>query len=155
MNTSSSRSARVTALTFALLLGASGCFGTFSTLHKVYQWNRSVDPSKWAQYGVWVATMVVPIYPSAAIFDMIFANSVEFWSGKNPMASDAETRTIHTQDGEDVSFAPRPDGKLDVTIRAPGKDDLHLVVASEGDVITAYDEHGLAAIATPEAAPTQ
>jgi hypothetical protein len=151
---SSFRSARVIALTLACSLGASGCFGTFSTLHRVYEWNRSVDPNKYAQWGVWVATMVVPIYPSAVIFDMIFANSVEFWSGKNPMSAESASRTIHTADGQDLSFAPRPDGKIDVTIRAPGKDDVHLVVASEGDVLTAYDEHGLAAIATPEAAPT-
>jgi uncharacterized protein DUF3332 len=140
---------RVIALTLLCAFGSSGCFGTFATTHKVYEWNRSVDPNKWAQWGVFAVTMIVPIYPSAVIFDLIFANSVEFWSGRNPMTSDSGARTLHTDDGSDVSLAPRPDGKIDVTVLAPGKPDAHFVVVPQGDLISAYDEHGaLAAVAT-------
>jgi uncharacterized protein DUF3332 len=153
MKTRSSRSTRMIALSLLCTLGSSGCFGTFSTLHKVYEWNRSVDSNKWAQWGVFAVTMIVPIYPSATIFDLIFTNSVEFWSGRNPMAAES-TKTIHTETGEDVSLRLRDDGKVDVTVAAPGKPDAHFVVVPEGDVLAAYDTDGLAAIATPEAAPT-
>jgi hypothetical protein len=94
--------------------------------------------------------MIMPIYPSAVIFDLIFANSVEFWSGRNPMTSEGAPRTIHTEGGEDVSLSLRRDGNVDVVVRAPGKPDAHLVIVPEGDVIAAYDEQGLAAIATPQ-----
>ena len=138
-------SARVIAVTSLLiaLFGATGCFGSFVTVQRLYHWNRTVDSNKFAQWGVFVATVVVPVYPSATLFDMIFTNSVEFWSGRNPMAAEANaSRTMHTESGEEVSMRMREDGAIDVRVRAPQKPDTHLVVVPEGDSIAAYDENG-------------
>jgi hypothetical protein len=153
-NLSSTHSVRrviaVTLLSSSTLFGATGCFGTFATLHKVYTWNRTVDPNKWAQYGVFMAATIVPVYPSAIIFDLMFTNAVEFWSGKNPMTAGAE-RTLRSDDGE-VSMRMRDDGAIDVAIRTPSRPDAHFVVVPEQDSIAAYDENGaLVARATPTA----
>jgi hypothetical protein len=125
------------------LLVTTGCFGSFVTLSRLYHWNKTVDNNKWAQWGVFVATIIVPIYPSATLFDMIFTNSVEFWSGRNPMAAEANaTRTISGDNGEEVSMRMRDDGAIDVSIRAPSQPETRLVVVPDGDSIAAYDEHG-------------
>jgi hypothetical protein len=136
------------------LLGSTGCFGSFVTLSRLYHWNSTVDPNKFARWGIFVATMVVPVYPSATIFDLIFTNTVEFWTGKNPMAAiDGNTRTVRAETGEEISMSLREDGAVDVSIRAPSKPDTHLVVVPEGDSVAAYDENGsLVARGVPEAA---
>ncbi|MFI5315250.1 MAG: DUF3332 family protein [Myxococcota bacterium] len=127
----------------------TGCFGSFATLHKVYTWNRTVHSEKWAQFGIFVATNIVPVYLSAMIFDVMFANSVEFWSGSNPMSAGSE-RTLPTENGGDVSMRMRDDGAIDVAIRTPARPDAHLVVVSEQGSIAAYDQTGaLVARATP------
>lgn len=126
---------RVIAVT-CLCAVTTGCFGSFVTVQRLYHWNRTVDSNKWAQWGVFVATVVVPVYPSATLFDMVFTNSVEFWSGRNPMAA------MQTPSGEQVSMSMRDDGAIDVAIRAPEKPDTRLVVVPEGDSIAAYAEDG-------------
>jgi hypothetical protein len=127
----------------ATLLATTGCFGSFVTVQRLYHWNRTVDSNKWAQWGVFVATTIVPIYPSATLFDMVFTNSVEFWSGRNPMSADAgTTRTVTTENGEEVTLRMRDDGSIDVAIRAPEKPVTNLVVVPESDSIAAYDTDG-------------
>jgi hypothetical protein len=141
----------VTLLCSSTLLVASGCFGSFTTTHKVYDWNRTVDHNKWVQWGVFTAAIIVPVYPAAFFFDVVFNNSVEFWSGRNPMSADAgATRTVHTESGEDVSMRMRDDGAIDMSIRSPSQPDMHLVVVREGDSIAAYGDDGaLVARGTP------
>lgn len=133
----------VTALC-ASLLGTTGCFGSFVTVQRLYHWNMTVDDNKWARWGVFIGTaVVVPVYPTATLFDLVFTNAVEFWSGRNPMAASADgTRTVRTETGEEVSMRMRADGAIDVSIRSPAKPDTRLVVVPEGDSIAAYDEHG-------------
>lgn len=133
----------VTLLCSSSLLATTGCFGTFVTTQRLYHWNMTVDNNKWARWGVFVATVVIPIYPSATLFDMVFTNSVEFWSGRNPMAASADgSRTVRTPTGEEVTLRMRDDGNIDVAIRSPSQPDTHLVVVPEDDSIAAYDASG-------------
>ena len=135
----STRSVRsVIGVTLLCLTGTTACFGSFTTLHKVYAWNQSVDPDKWAKWGVFTAAMIVPVYPSATIFDMMFVNSVEFWSGKNPMAQGPEA----TDTGERIAMQLQPDGTIGATVRAPDGSEQHYVLVREPGAISAYDENG-------------
>src|SRR5262249_44714636 len=120
----------ITLLGSSSLLATTGCFGSFTTVKRLYHWNNTVDANKWAKWGVFVATVVVPVYPSATIFDMVFTNSVEFWSGRNPMT---ESVSFQTQAGEQVSMQPREDGAVDVTIQSADQPVTHLVVRPESD----------------------
>jgi hypothetical protein len=142
---------RVIAITMCStsLLASTGCFGTFSTLKRMYRWNETVDANKWAKWGVFAATMIVPIYPSATIFDMIFTNSVEFWSGRNPM----DATELQTETGEQVSMRVRDDGAVDVAIHSDSQPVTRLVVRPESDSIAAYDENGNLVARAVEAAP--
>jgi hypothetical protein len=143
----------VTLLCSSSLLATTGCFGSFSTLHRVYEWNRTVDHNKWVQWGVFTAAIIVPVYPSATLFDLVFTNSVEFWSGRNPMTAGV-TRTLHTENGEEVSMRMREDGNIDVSIRSPSQPDTQLVVVPEGDSIAAYDASGQLVARAVEAGDT-
>ena len=88
------------------LVREPGCFGSFVLTQRVYHWNQTVDPNKFAKWELFVATIIVPIYPSATIFDVIFTNSVEFWSGRNPVGPGPTTARC-TPRPADVSLQPR------------------------------------------------
>lgn len=68
------------------LLGSSACFGTFQATKKVYAFNKGVG-DKWVVEVVFLAMNIVPVYGLAAFADAVVFNSMEFWTGENPMSS--------------------------------------------------------------------
>ena len=66
---------------------ASGCYGPFTLTRKVYTWNGQVSDNKWVVETVFLVCSVLPIYHIAGLADALIFNSVEFWTGKNPLAS--------------------------------------------------------------------
>lgn len=75
-----------------------GCYGSFNLTKKVYNWNGSLG-NKWVVELVFLACYVVPVYSIAGFIDVVILNTIEFWTGNNPMAS-----TIKSDDGTNVSF---------------------------------------------------
>jgi hypothetical protein len=91
------------------LVGSTGCFGSFQLTRKLYNFNKTVSPDKWVQELVFLGMNIVPVYSVVGLADALFANTVEFWTGTNPVAS---ARTV------------RPDGTALVqtgTTTATGK----------------------------------
>jgi hypothetical protein len=60
---------------------------------KVYKFNEGMG-EKWIQEIGFLVMSVVPIYEGAALIDAVILNSIEFWTGKNPVAA-----TIKSNDG--------------------------------------------------------
>lgn len=85
---------------FALLLVASlsfqSCIGSFSLTNKVLTWNRNVN-NKFVNELVFFAFWVLPVYEVTAAADLLVINSIEFWSGNNPL--EANNKVIKTEDG--------------------------------------------------------
>jgi hypothetical protein len=72
----------------------TGCFGTFQLTQDVYTWNKKIgDGNKWSRELVFLLVgPIIPVYGVAAFLDAVFVNSVEFWTGKNPVT--ASTKVI-------------------------------------------------------------
>lgn len=139
-NTASPRSVRrVICVTLLCLAGSTACFGSFTTLHRVYHWNETVDNDKWVKWAVFTAALIVPVYPSATIFDLMFVNSVEFWSGRNPMAMGPEA----TDNGERLAMQLEPDGTVAATVSAPDGSEQRYTVVREPGAVAVRDEDGL------------
>lgn len=93
------------------VLGSSACFGTFQATKKIYAFNKGVG-DKWVVEVVFLAMNIVPVYGIAAFADAVVFNSVEFWTGQNPMSSVSLTgqkgttrlRQTHTVDGDTRSM---------------------------------------------------
>jgi hypothetical protein len=68
----------VTLLTLFVPITTTACFGTFPVARKVYRWNAGVHSDKWVRWLVFLGINIIPVYTCAAIFDMVFSNSVEF-----------------------------------------------------------------------------
>jgi hypothetical protein len=79
------RRTAVLSLTAIALLGTSGCFGSFNVTRKLWGWNKSVSDEKFVRELVFLGLNVVPVYSIAGFIDVVVTNSIEFWTGKNPV----------------------------------------------------------------------
>ncbi|MDR2118188.1 MAG: DUF3332 domain-containing protein [Tannerellaceae bacterium] len=73
------------------------CLGSFSMFHKVLEWNRSLG-DQWANEVVFLALWIIPVYEITFILDAALLNSIEFWTGDNPLA-EGGVRTVEGKDG--------------------------------------------------------
>lgn len=94
-------------LVVVLCLGASltlqSCLGSFALTNKVLNWNRQVG-DKFVNELVFVAFWILPVYELTGLADLLVINSIEFWSGENPVV--AETKII---DGKDAKYKVESD----------------------------------------------
>lgn len=76
-------------LAMALLLSTAiltpSCIGSFSLTKSVYEWNNEVG-DKFVNELVFLVCLIVPVYELSTAIDAIVLNSIEFWTGDNPMA---------------------------------------------------------------------
>ncbi len=77
----------------------SGCYGSFQLTRKLWKWNGTVG-DKWINEVVFLVMNIVPVYGVAAFVDAIVVNSIEFWTGKNPVTA-ANGKTIKVVSVED------------------------------------------------------
>jgi hypothetical protein len=91
---------------FALVLAAavalsslSGCYGKFALTRKVYGVNSEVKDKYLRNLVTW-AFIIVPVYGVSALVDFILFNTIEFWSGNNPVAA-GEKEFHYSADGDD------------------------------------------------------
>ena len=119
-----------------------GCFGRFALTRRIYDWNEHVSGDKWVRSLVFV--LIVPIYGVVNLFDALFANVVEFWSGHNPMASLPGTeRWAYGPGGEAARMTLRDDGVIDVVVTAPGYAEKRFSLVREVDGVALLDASGV------------
>ena len=86
----------------SLLCGSllfSSCIGSFGLWNKLKDWNSGVS-NKFVNEIVFLAFHIVPVYEVAYLADIIVLNSIEFWSGSNPVAQVGQEKTIKGENGE-------------------------------------------------------
>jgi hypothetical protein len=89
----------------ALSLSCSSCIGSFSMFHKLSDWNNNIG-QKAVNELVFFAFWVIPVYEVALAADLLVLNSIEFWSGTNPVAKG--TKRIK---GDNGTYLVKCDGK--------------------------------------------
>lgn len=68
----------------ALALLTSGCYGPFNLTRRLYTWNSQVG-DKWEKELVFLLLVALPVYELTAFGDAVVFNSMEFWTGNNPV----------------------------------------------------------------------
>ena len=100
-----------TVLTVALVCALCGsmtfqsCIGSFSLTNKLLSWNNTIG-NKFVNELVFFAFWVIPVYEVSCLADVLVLNSIEFWSGDNPVA---KGKTVI--DGQDGKYLVECDGK--------------------------------------------
>ena len=98
-------------LTVALICTICGaltlpsCIGSFTLTNKLLSWNQQIG-NKFVNELVFFAFWILPVYEVSGLADIIVLNSIEFWSGSNPVAKG--TKVINGNDGK---YLVKCDGK--------------------------------------------
>jgi hypothetical protein len=85
---------------------ASGCTGSFKLTKSLHSWQTSFE-NKWVDEVAFLGCVILPVYGFATLGDAIIFNSVEFWSGENPL----DTVSIE-KNGQKAQVAFMEDGKV-------------------------------------------
>ena len=64
----------------------SSCIGSFKLWNGLKEWNQGIG-NKFVNELVFIALNIVPVYGVAYFADVVVLNTIEFWSGSNPVAS--------------------------------------------------------------------
>ncbi|GHG68883.1 DUF3332 domain-containing protein [Comamonas sp. JC664] len=77
---------------------ATGCFGQFKLTQKIWNFNKNISGNKFVQWLMFLVLSIIPVYGLGVFIDAIVVNSIEFWTGSNPVASadggDGNTRIV-------------------------------------------------------------
>lgn len=76
----------------------SSCIGSFGLHSRLNNWNQQIG-NKWVNELVFLAFNIVPVYPVCYLADALVINSIEFWSGSNPMAHIGEVKKVQGENG--------------------------------------------------------
>ena len=141
--------AAVLTLTACAIAVSSACYGSFNLTRKTWMFNRDVSKNKFAREVVFLAMNIVPVYGIATFIDAVIINSVEFWTGENPVKMASRTqldshnaieRVVEERDGsKSMVIRGYTDDKLTWTTRmsfVPGTDHLAFrTVLPDGSVV--------------------
>ena len=83
-----------------IALIGTGCLGRFATFNKLSDWNQTVTDNKFVNEIVFLAMNIIPVYGVALFADAVIFNSIEFWTGENPMMTEGEYKKT-VRSGED------------------------------------------------------
>lgn len=83
-------------LTVASSLTLTSCIGNFNLTKKMLTWNESVS-NKFVNELIFFGFWILPVYEVCALADVLVLNSIEFWSGNNPVA--AGQKVVEGNDG--------------------------------------------------------
>ena len=153
---------------FMAAITMSSCVGSFALFNKLARWNKHATKSKFLNEIIFIA--ISPAYVFCGAADMLVVNSIEFWSGKNPVANRVgKTENIKGDDGlmyavkylEDGYQITKPDGsvlyftynKQEDTwyMNAEGKEKKIIHFNGDGTIKT-FLNNGLTVDITPDAA---
>ena len=126
-------------LVVVLLLTAFGCYGSFNLTTKVHKINGGFG-DQWVNELGFLILCIVPVYELAVIIDAVILNSIEFWTGKNPVSASNETQTIDLGNGKLVINSVDKTYEMKQTIN--GEEQTVRIECKDGETI-ARDESGI------------
>ncbi|MGL5937686.1 MAG: DUF3332 domain-containing protein [Phocaeicola sp.] len=143
----------------------SSCIGSFALWNNIKDWNNTVG-NKFVNELIFIAFNIVPVYPIAAVADMLVINSIEFWSGSNPIASIGETKEVQGENGkylvttneDGYTIAKEGESPVDLTYNETTKtwsatsegESADLVTLNENGSATVYMGNGTSMTVMPD-----
>ncbi|MBQ9645977.1 MAG: DUF3332 domain-containing protein [Prevotella sp.] len=123
-----------------LLAGAfvcSSCIGSFSLFNKYEKWQCNMTSNKMVN-GI-VGLILQPFCaPVCCLVDAVVLNTIEFWSGSNPLASN----TIQQVKGQDGRYYAVKTTKQGYEIKSP-TGEVTLLIHNEADDSWSMSQNGV------------
>lgn len=98
---------------FLLIMTASlvmsSCIGSFGLFNKVLDWNKDATGNKFLNELIFI--VISPAYALCGTADLLVLNTIEFWTGSNPLAANVgKTESIMGSDGKLYAVTTLKDG---------------------------------------------
>lgn len=125
----------------------SGCLGHNALFNTVQDWNATASDEKFVNQGISFAFWIFPVYGLTLFADVIVFNSIEFWTGTNPINNKGPRvsgATQHFNDGEGnhAQMTYNEDGSVSVvTTTATGEISQYTLV-KEGQTVVRQQNDG-------------
>ncbi|MEE3388179.1 MAG: DUF3332 family protein [Pseudomonadota bacterium] len=75
----------------------SGCLGHNALFNNVQDWNANATDNKWINQGISFGFWIVPVYPLTLLGDTVLLNSIEYWTGTNPVNGQSPKVTLENK----------------------------------------------------------
>jgi len=136
---------KLIAVMLVLCLGVTGCTGTFALTRKVYNFHTT-QGDKWANEFAFLVVWILPIYGISTLADAIVFNSIEFWTGDNPVnaSADGTSNVRHVKAGDDqatITYDKATD-QLVLRSQTSSGENPQLVFERSGSAVFAKDAEG-------------
>ena len=118
----------------------SGCYGKYACFNKLLAWNGTLG-NKWLNSIVHFAMNVIPVYGIAMFVDMLVLNTVEFWTGSNPLAAGDSYYEKDAQ-GNEILAVKKTDGSMTVEMTTAAGEKATMTLQRDENVIRALDAEG-------------
>lgn len=129
------------ALSCAAAIALTGCYGQNALFNKIHDWNGTLG-NKWLNSIVHFFLCIIPVYGiSLFLIDGLVLNTVEFWTGSNPLAS-GDTYYEKDAQGNQVAAVKNADGTLSVEIIDAQGNKADLTLQRDENVVRALDSQG-------------
>jgi len=122
----------------------SGCLGQNALFNKVQDWNASATDEKFINQGISFAFWFIPVYGLTLFADVVVLNSVEFWTGTNPVSGKSAkvagtSETVTDGMGNIATLTYNADGTVSV-VASTGAGEEHYTLVRSGDQLVKLQE---------------
>jgi hypothetical protein len=122
-------------------LSTTGCFGKFAAFNSLREWNGKFSKNKFINWLVFLVLNIIPVYGILFIGDALIINSIEFWTGSNPIAL-GDTYRETDANGNSVTAVKMEDGSLYMRLDAASGEKQELVLQRDEEIIRILDVKG-------------
>jgi len=120
----------------------TGCYGSNACFNKLHQWNGTLG-NKWINSIVhFLMFCVIPVYGIClGLVDGLVLNTIEFWTGSNPLAS-GDSYFEKDAQGNTIAAVKNSDGTMSVEVTTAEGQKANLTLQRDENVVRALDAEG-------------
>ena len=131
----------IVTLLCAGMIVLSGCYGSNACYNKLHDWNGTLG-NKWLNSIVHFVMLVIPVYWIVfGLVDILVLNTVEFWTGSNPLAS-GDSYFEKDAQGNSIAAVKNADGTMSVEVTTAAGEKANLTLQRDENVVRALDAEG-------------
>lgn len=130
------------ALVATSLLATGGCMGNFTLTKKIYHWNQHVSGERWVNEIVFLVGLILPVYSLSLLADGVVFNSIQWWTGKNPVADAGQQKRVLGADGSLAVMTLQADGSIAVKATSADGNIALFTLVRDGDRVQALGSNG-------------
>ena len=119
----------------------TGCYGSNACFNKLHKWNGTLG-NKWLNSIVHFILQIFGVYwICLGLVDGLVLNTIEFWTGSNPLAS-GDSYFEKDAQGNSVAAVKNADGSMSVELTTAEGQKANLTLQRDENVVRALDAEG-------------